>query len=103
MIVVYLPTVVLLAVRLVASDGAGINMDWVVGALVLGFISQTLVGWNRLTKAERDMHAMAEDIRELIGLHPRSGNPGKGRLSHDPTQFCGNAKCIPHNQQDRAT
>lgn len=96
-LIAYVPVASLLLARAVLSGGASVDMDWVLGALVLGFVTQTLIGWNRLTALERDLRGVRGSLEELIDLHPRQGNPGG--LSHDPAQFCPNPACLIHAKE----
>ncbi len=44
--------------------------------LGLAFVSQTVLGWMKLTALETKLKHCCDDIRELQVIHPRKANPG---------------------------
>lgn len=44
--------------------------------LGLAFVSQTVLGWMKLTALETKLRDCCDDIKELQVIHPRKTNPG---------------------------
>lgn len=62
------------------SHGVAVDSDVLVGALALAFVTQTILGWMKITSLEGKVKGLQAGIEELQDIHPRRGNPGP--LSH---------------------
>ena len=63
-----------------------IDANVLYGGVALAFVSQTVIGWMKITSLEGKVQRLGDDVKDLDAdfdrLHPRQSNPG--HRSHLP-------------------
>ena len=55
---------------------AHVDGDVLLVGIALAFVSQTVIGWMKLTSLEGSVKGLRADMKEMQDLHPRQQNPG---------------------------
>jgi hypothetical protein len=67
------------------------------GYVIPGIVTLAVIGVGQAVAMWVNVAILRRDMKELLTLHPRQGNPGG--LTHDPHQFCANSDCLMKGDQ----